>query len=134
MPDLCGSLPFLGAKRVQSIAFPMRLQENGLLQRDDKATSLIALLRIMASTPAGSWAACPSFGLRDLFENSRQRADVAMLAAARINETFFELGIENYVVTEVVRELSPGRETDTYSITLENSANAEVFTTQVVPE
>jgi hypothetical protein len=112
----------------------MRLQENGLLQRDDRATSLIALLKIMASTPAGSWAACPNFGLRDLFENSRQRADVAALAIARINETFLELGIENYVVTEVIRELSPGRETDTYSITLENSANAEVFTTQVVTE
>lgn len=112
----------------------MRLQENGLLQRDDRATSLIALLKIMATTPAGSWAASPNFGLRDLFENSRQRADVAALAAVRINQTFVELGIENYVVTEVVRELSPGRETDTYTITFENSANAEVFTTQVIPE
>lgn len=119
---------------MHSIAFPMRLQENGLLQRGDKATALIALLKMMASTPAGSWAACPTFGLRDLFESSRQRADVATLAAIRINEAFLDLGIENYVVTEVVREVSPGRETDTYSITLENSANAETFTTQVVHE
>jgi len=119
---------------MQSIALPMRLQENGLLQRGDKADSLIALMKMMANTPAGSWAACPTFGLRDLFENSRQRADVATLAAIRINETFHSLGIENYVVTEVVREISPGRETDTYSITLENSANAEIFTTQVVHE
>ena len=119
---------------MHSIAFPMRLQENGLLQRGDKAASIIALLKVMATTPAGSWAACPSFGLRDLFENSRQRADVAALAAIRINETLIDLGIENYVVTEVVREMSPGRETDTYSITLENSANAETFTTRVVHE
>lgn len=119
---------------MQSIAFPMRLQENGLLRRADGVNALIALLKIMASTPAGSWAACPNFGLRDLFENSRQRADVATLAATRINETFRDLGIDNYVVTEVVREISPGRETDTYSITLENSAKAEVFTTQVVHE
>lgn len=119
---------------MHSIAFPMRLQENGLLQRGDKATSIIALLKVMATTPAGSWVACPSFGLRDLFENSRQRADVAALAAIRINEALLDLGIENYVVTEVVREMSPGREIDTYSITLENSANAETFTTRVVHE
>ena len=119
---------------MQSIALPMRLQENGLLQRGDKTDSLIALLKIMAGTPAGSWAACPMFGLRDLFENSRQRADVASLAATRINETFLSLGIESYMVTEVVREISPGRETDTYSITLENSAGSEVFTTHVVHE
>jgi hypothetical protein len=119
---------------VQSIVFPMRLQENGLLQRGDRAASLIALLRMMAGTPAGSWAACPTFGLRDLFEYGRQRADVARLAAIRINETLKDLGIENYVVTEVVREISPGRDTDTYSITLENSANAEIFTTHIEHE
>jgi hypothetical protein len=119
---------------VQSIAFPMRLQENGLLLRDDKIASLMALLHMMARTPAGSWAGCPTFGLRDLFENSRQRADVARLAALRINETFEDLGIDGYTVTEVVREISPGRETDTYSITLENTANTETFTTYVAHE
>jgi hypothetical protein len=119
---------------VQSIAFPMRLQENGLLLRDDKIASIIALLQMMARTPAGSWAACPTFGLRDLFENSRQRADVARLAALRINETFEDLGIDGYTVTEIVREISPGRETDTYSITLENTASTETFTTYVSHE
>jgi hypothetical protein len=119
---------------MQSIAFPMQLQENGLLLRSDKAASIIALLRMMASTPCGSWAACPMFGLRDLFENSRQRADVARLAALRINETFKDLGIDSYLVTEIVREISPGRETDTYSITLENATGAESFTTRIEHE
>lgn len=119
---------------MQSLAFPMRMQENGLLARTDKAASLIALLQMMARTPAGSWVACPCFGLRDLFENGRQRADVANLAAARINETFAELGIEGYVVTEVIREISPARDVDTYSITLENAAQTESYRTHVTYE
>ena len=117
-----------------SIAFPMRLQENGLLQRDEKSGALLSLLQMMARTPRGSWRACESFGLRDLFEDGRQRADLPRLAAERINHTFSELGINDYVVTEVVRELSPNRDTDTYSITLENAAATETIRTRLVHE
>ena len=119
---------------MQSLAFPMRLQENGLLARSDKAASLIALLQLMARTPAGSWQACESFGLRDLFENSRQRPDAARLAMERINRAFEDLGIDDYSVSEVVHEVSAGQDVDTYSITLENQVNAESFTTHVVKE
>ena len=114
-----------------SLAFPMRLQENGLLQREERVASLIALLEMMARTPQGSWRACPSFGLRDLFENTRLRADTARLAMVRINEALADLRITDFAVTEMVRELSPGRDTDTYTITFENSANAETFSTSV---
>ena len=112
----------------------MRLQENGLLQRGDKAASLLSLLQMMARTPQGSWRACASFGLRDLFEDGRQRADLPRLAAERINRSLQELGIESYTVTEVVRELSPNRDTDTYSITLQNAAATETIRTQMVYE
>ncbi len=116
---------------MQSLAFPMRLQENGLLQREERIASLVALLQIMARTPRGSWQACPGFGLRDLFENTRQRADTARLAMLRINESLLDLQIRDFVVTEIVRELSPGRDTDTYAITLENAATAETVSTNV---
>ena len=119
---------------MQSLAFPMHLQENGLLRRSEKSASVLALLQMMARTPAGSWKACPEFGLRDLFENGRGRADVARLAAERITAAFRELGIEGYAVTEVVREVSPNRDTDTYSITLQNAATAETLRTSMQPE
>ncbi len=119
---------------MQSLAFPMRLQENGLLQRDDKTNSLLALLQMMARTPQGSWQACPAFGLRDLFEHGRQRADLARIAADRINGTLRELGIGDFTVTEVVREMSANRDIDTYSITLENITTAEIIRTSVVQE
>ncbi len=117
---------------MQSLAIPLRLQENGLLRREDGTRSLLALLDVMARTPQGSWQACPKFGLRDLFENGRQRADLARLAADRINNTFRELGMTEYTVTAVVRELSANRETDTYSITLQHAETAELITTSVV--
>ena len=119
---------------MQSLAFPMRLQENGLLDRDEKSSAVLSLLQMMARTPQGSWQACPGFGLRDLFEYGRGRADLARLAADRINSTFRDLGIEGYTVTEVVREISANRDTETYSITLENGATSETIHTSLVQE
>ncbi len=113
---------------MQSIAFPMRLGENGLLRRGESTAALIALLQVMARTPQGSWRACPDFGLRDLFEQQRQRADTARLMQQRINKTLRELGITRFLAVEVVRELSPGRETDTYSITLEGAQDERLST------
>ena len=116
------------------LAFPMHLQENGLLRRSEGATSMLALLQMMARTPAGSWSACPGFGLRDLFEQGRQRADVARLVAERINTTFEELGVEGYSVTPVICEISANRDVDTYVIVVENTATAEVIRTSIQQE
>lgn len=111
----------------------MRLQDNGLLRRGERSASVLALLQMMARTPQGSWAGSEKFGLRDLFEQ-RQRADIPRLAAERINATFADLGIVDYTVTEVVRELSANRDVDTYSITLENAATAETLRTTMTQE
>ena len=112
----------------------MRLQENGLLRREDRSASVLSLLQMMARTPQGSWQACPQFGLRDLFEYGRQRADLPRMAADRINGTFADLGIGEFVVTQIVREVSANRDVDTYSITLENKVTAETLTTNLVQE
>lgn len=116
------------------LTFPLRLQENGLMQRTSQASSVIALLQLMARTPRGSWAGCPLFGLRDLFEDNRMRADTPRLALERMNAALADLDLNGYVVTEVVRELSAGRETDTYSIVLELADGAESVRTQVMYE
>lgn len=52
----------------------------------------------------------------------------------RINEALVDLDLRGYTVTEVVRELSPGRETDTYSIVVEIAGQSEGFSTSVVYE
>ena len=117
---------------MQALAFPLRLQENGLLRRQDQAASVVELLQVMARTPAGSWAACPQFGLRDLFDDYRRRADVTKIALQRINEVFETLGLESFVVTEIVRELSPQREIDTYAITISNKGSQKDSFTAVV--
>ena len=119
---------------MQSLAFPMRLQSNGFLQRQDALTSVIALLQVMARTPAGSWAGCPEFGLRDLFESSRQRIDVGRVAMDRINLVFADLGLDQYQVSDVSRELSAQRDIDTYAITINNTAAAESVVTVVAYE
>ena len=116
---------------MQSLAIPLHLQENGLLRREEKSQAVLALLDVMARTPQGSWQACPGFGLRDLFESGTMRADVARLATERINASFAELGMADYVVTEIVHEMSGNRETDTYSIRLEDKTTAEVVVTAV---
>lgn len=119
---------------MQSIAFPMRLQESGLLRRTDRTVSVLSLLQIMARTPQGSWGACPEFGLRDLFEEGRQRADLPRLVAERINRSLADLGMPEFAVTEVVRELSANRAMDSYSIRLQDAKTAESLTTTVVYE
>jgi hypothetical protein len=119
---------------VQSLAFPMRLQSNGLLQRQDAMTSVIALLQVMARTPAGSWAGCPEFGLRDLFEGGRQRIEVGRVAMDRINSVFAELGLDQYTVSDVSRELSAHQDIDTYAITINNVAADESIVTVVAYE
>ncbi len=107
----------------------MRLEENGLLRRDEQLNALLGLLLVMARTPAGSWAACPEFGLRDLFEGQRQRVDLGRLAMERTNAALAELGIDDFRVSEVVREIVPNQETDTYSITLVRPGQEGGFTT-----
>lgn len=119
---------------MQTLAFPLRLNENGLLQRNDAMTSLVALLQTMARTPQGSWQACPSFGLRDLFEDHRQRADVPRMAQQRINQSLQDLGMDQYTVTEIVREIGNQSAVDVYSITLQDGSTSAEFSTQVMSE
>ena len=116
---------------MQVLAFPLRLRENGLLMRQDQTASIMDLLGLMARTPAGSWPGSPTFGLRDLFEDSRQRGNVPRLALARINEAFIDLGIDGFIALDVVREASRGDEPDTYSITFGRPAGDETFTAAV---
>jgi hypothetical protein len=120
------SMPFL--------SFPLRLRESGTLQRSEESSALLSFLQVMAVTPGGSWAACPNFGLRDLLESSRQRADSPRLAMERANRAFEDLGITGYRVQEIVRENSQRADFDVYSVTLIATRSAETYSTRITTE
>lgn len=119
---------------IRSLAFPLRMQENGLLKRQDRMASVLDLLQVMARTPAGSWAGSSSFGLRDLFDGQERRGDVTRLAMQRINDCFADLGLREFTVTDVAREPNGQSGVDLYSITIENSGGDGPVTTLVSRE
>lgn len=116
------------------LAFPLRLREGGYLQRCEEPAALLSLLQLMAATPGGSWPACPDFGLRDLLESGRQRADVPRLATERANRAFADLGIDDFRVGEIVRETTQRLDLDTYTITLVSSRNPGTYSTTFTSE
>jgi hypothetical protein len=116
---------------MQLLTFPLRLRESGVLHRTDEPSALLSFLHVMALTPGGSWAACPSFGFRDLLESGRQRADSPRLAMERANLAFDELGITGYRVEEIERENAQRADFDVYSITLIATRSSETYSTQI---
>src|SRR5579863_6210082 len=116
------------------VSFPLRLREGGTLHRTEGPASLITLLYAMALTPGGSWAACPNFGIRDLLESGRQRADSPRLAMERVNQALEDLGLAGYRVKEIVRENPQRADFDVYSITLTASHGSETYSTSVSTE
>ena len=116
------------------LSFPLRLRDGGMLQRTEETSALLALLQMMAVTPGGAWTACPSFGLRDLLESGRQRADSPRLALERANQAFEDMGITGYRVQEILRENAQRTDFDVYTITLVAAHSSERYSTQINTE
>jgi hypothetical protein len=110
----------------------MRIEDGGFLQRTEHSAAILSFLQLMARTPGGSWKACKDFGIRDLLESGRQRADIPRLALERANAALQQLGFTGLVVEEIVREVSERSDYDVYVITL--SSGAERYTTTVQSE
>lgn len=113
------------------LSFPLRLREGGTLQRTEEPAAILSFLYAMALTPGGSWTACPDFGIRDLLEAGRQRADSPRLAMERANRAFEDLGITGYRVQEIVKENTQRADFDVYSVTLIAAHSADVYSTQI---
>ena len=99
------------------ISFPLRFQ-NGFLRRTSEAEAILALLRLMATTPGGSWPGSKSFGVRDLFEEARTHPDAPKTAMERMNSVLVDLGITGYRVESIVKEASSNRDIDSYAVTI----------------
>lgn len=116
------------------LSFPMRVENGGLLRRTERVSAILSLIQFMAVTPGGSWKACPNFGIRDLLENGRQRADTQRLALERANLSLQDLGFTDFVVEDLVREVSDQRNLDIYTVTIVSTSTAERFKTAVQSE
>lgn len=93
------------------------------LKRCDEPDAIVALIGIMARTPRGSWAGCARFGLRDAFEDARNRPELPRETIAELNDTLTELGVTNYRVDTITRE--PGTASGHYSFVINLARGAE---------
>lgn len=78
--------------------------------------AILDLIRVMATTPHGSWKGCPHFGLRDFFEQARVRPDLPQLAIQEVNLALKDLGIVNLQVQKIAKEAQTNRDVDSYSV------------------
>jgi hypothetical protein len=109
-------------RAITFIAFPLRL-ENGFLRRTGEAEAVLRLIEMMARTPGGSWAGCPAFGVRHLFESMRVRPEGIRQAEKAINDALADLGITHYRVKSIQKEPGPNADTDVYTVTLVSAAD-----------
>jgi hypothetical protein len=105
------------------IAFPLRFQ-NAFLLRTGEVESVVALIRLMAATPAGSWGGCSLFGVRDIFEGARTQPDAARIAAEQMNRAFEDLEIKSYRVEAITKEPATQRDVDSYVVTIVSTRDA----------
>ena len=103
-----------------NLSFPLKLERN-FLSRCDKREAVIQTLRLMAQTPHGSWKGCPSFGLRNLFEDARRVTEAPRRAVEAINRSLEDLGIEGWRVSGIESDNNPFAETRSYSVIVEST-------------
>jgi hypothetical protein len=99
------------------ISFPLRFQ-NAFLMRTGEVESVVALIRLMAATPSGSWGGCSEFGVRDIFEDARTQPDAAKIAAEQMNCALEDLEIRSYRVEVITKEPAAERDVDSYVVTI----------------
>lgn len=100
---------------ISSIAFPLRL-ENSFLRRCGPEEAVVSLIRVMATTPHGSWAGGRHFGIRDLCTQARTRSEVPQEVVQELNRALEELGITSYCVQSIAKEPQSSRDVDSYVI------------------
>src|SRR5262249_6771466 len=104
------------------IAFPLRFQ-NAFLQRTGEVESVVALVRLMASTPSGSWGGCSDFGVRDIFEGARIQPEAPRIAAEKMNRALEDLEIKSYRIAGIVKEPATERDVDVYTVMIVSTAD-----------
>jgi hypothetical protein len=85
---------------------------------------VLALIRVMANTPYGSWAGCSHFGLRELLEQSSTRPERVQVALEETNRALNDLGIVDFRVDGITRDSLAGSEGGQWTITLVSTTDS----------
>jgi hypothetical protein len=80
--------------------------------------AIVSLIRIMASTPHGSWKGCVHFGIREFFEDARRQPELPQQAIEEANRALSDLGIDNCRLVKITKEGQTDPDVDSYAITL----------------
>ena len=92
------------------------------MRRTDEVQAVLSLIRVMASTPHGSWEGCPHFGMRDFFEQARTRPDLPQAAIQEMNLALADLGIVNIRVESISKESQESRDVDSYTVKIASAS------------
>lgn len=107
------------ASLVDTLALPLRIGPDGLFERTDRVSSLLAVIRAMASSPASSWHHAPWFGLQEVFaEATSERGEAQPAVEDALNRGLAGLGI-NWARIESVamqRGRAPGERSFTLTL------------------
>jgi hypothetical protein len=116
---------------VDLLQLPLKVDDRGWLVRADRRQALIQMIRVMASTYAGTWAPDPEFGMRQCFEPIRRggadqqkvldrllQSDIALL-----NRSLERLGMSDFRVTAVDRVANSERGESSYAVTVISSGH-----------
>ena len=102
---------------MQYLTFPLRIEKTFLAKCDGREAAL-QMIRAMARTPGGSWKDCPSFGVRDLFEQARRKRELVDAAVRRMNAALEDLGVDAFRVAAIRAESKPEDEEQAYVVEL----------------
>jgi hypothetical protein len=83
----------------QTLALPLTIGRNGAFVRQDRSDAIVAVIGVMASTPAGFWPHAPWFGFREALEASRAQVEQVSGADDAIREALRHLGVTGITVT-----------------------------------
>lgn len=76
-----------------AVALPLRVGRDGRLVRSDPREALVALIRVMASTPRSAWSHAPWFGLQEVFAAAHPATEEQPAVAEALNAAFVGLGV-----------------------------------------
>jgi hypothetical protein len=84
---------------------------------------VLALVRVMANTPHGSWAGCCHFGLRELLEQSVTRPEKVQVALDEMNRALNDLGISTFRAETITRDSLAADEVGQWTVKLISTAD-----------
>jgi hypothetical protein len=91
---------------------------DAFLRRCDEPEAVVAVLRLMASTPHGSWSGSRHFGIREFFEEARFRPELPQLAIQEANLALEDIGITSFRITAIAKEAPINPDVDSYVVSL----------------